>query len=185
MSVGKRITEAIDNMVAGDAEAALIPVSIAVDATAAAFYGMKGRSSYKQFIADDLGLITRIAGHASILNLSFAYSHHEIKTNNSDGTCTIGDVLYHAVRCGLLHEAKLPSTLHFVDQRIYSIQDGHLYLPASFVNGLIASVVVSPVNAHETAPDSYGIVVEGSSTPLAELWGRKDRLVNLMGLPAG
>ena len=39
MSIGKRVVEAIKKMQSGDAEAALIPTSIAIDATATKLYG--------------------------------------------------------------------------------------------------------------------------------------------------
>ena len=61
MSISKRIAESVDKMVAGDAESALIPVSIAVDATASKVYPNKNNNqAYKDWIHDNLSLITKV-----------------------------------------------------------------------------------------------------------------------------
>ena len=114
MSIGKRVAEAVEKMDAGDPEGALFQISSAIDATAKREFSKAGRRSYKDFVHDNLALITDITFQGTrILNLHFAFDHPQI-AKDSSGTCTIQDILYHAVRCGLYHDSALPfkSTLH-------------------------------------------------------------------------
>ena len=180
MSIGKKVSRAMDELQAGDAEEALYQISSAVEATAKAEYGTGGRGNYKNFIHDNFGLITKIAfGHARILKLRIGYSHPEIKSD-ADGTCSIEEVFYHAVRCGLAHETKLPHNLVFTDeQAIKPDKSGTLFLPKSLVMGLIVAVVVSPANAGEKADKPCGIQYIGLNIPVEKMWGKRAELIRL------
>jgi len=182
MSIAKRITEAIDKLVAADYEAALIPASIAVDATASQVYPTKNNNeAFKDWLHDNLALITHIGmGGVSIVgNFSFEYSHPDIRTDEN-GLCSLEQILYHVVRCGLLHGAKLPSTLRFGQPGITTWEGDTLVLSGGLISGLIAAVVVSPINVGETAPDSYGITVSGRATSLNTLWGQRQALMDIV-----
>lgn len=177
MSVGKRIAEALQKMSTGDSEGALIPTSIAVDATAQKqFPHKKNNESYKRFIGYYLPTITRASlGGLSTAGLRFGYSHPDIKAT-PDGTASIEQILYHLVRCGLLHNARLPKGLSVTSEGKIGVENGILVLPDSLVLGLLLAVVVSPVNANEAAPDDCMIEHQGQRRPLNEFWGRKDKL---------
>ena len=155
MSIAKRIIEAYDKMNIRDAEAALIPASIAVDATAKKENpDLKTGDAYKQFLHKNLELITRVAfgGNKAITNsFRIRYNHPQIKTDN-EGLCSIEQVWYHTVRCGLLHDGCLPSSLRFIWQTAIKVDDDLLVLPATFVYGLMFAVIASPVNINESAP---------------------------------
>jgi hypothetical protein len=180
MSIGKRVSDAIDKMGASDPEGALFAICAALEATAAKEFGKPGRSSYKDFVSQNLGLITNIAfGRGRILNLRLDYDHPEMK-KNSDGVYPIEEILYHAVRCGLYHTAGLPSNLRFVaEQKIYC-NNGALVLPASFVYGLITAVIVAPVNAHESASKPSMLNLGEFPIPISRLWGRRVELLWLL-----
>src|SRR5258708_38169777 len=100
MSIGKRVSDAIDKMEASDPEGALFVICAALEATGVKEFGQKGRSSYKDFISQNLGLITDIALGGRILNLRLEFDHPEMK-KNADGVYPIEEIFYHAVRCGL------------------------------------------------------------------------------------
>jgi hypothetical protein len=182
MSIAKRIADAIDKMNAGDPESALMPASIAVDATASQMYPPKKKNNetYKDWLHDNLSLITKVGmGNVSITeNFRFAYSHPDIRLGD-DGRCSFEQILYHVVRCGLLHGAKFPENLTFSTDGIIKMDSGKLTLGGSLINGLIAAVVVSPVNKDQTVPDNYGIIVFGKTKMLNELWGQKQALLDM------
>ena len=183
MSIAKRIIEAYDKMNIRDTEAALIPASIAVDATAKKEYPELKRTdkAYKQFLHKNLELITRVAfgGNKAITNsLRIKYKHPKIKTDK-EGLCSIEQVWYHVVRCGLLHDGCLPSSLRFIWQNTIKVDDDLLVLPATFVYGLMFAVIASPVNISESAPHNYGITCGENCALLNDLWGQKDRLLKL------
>jgi len=162
MSIGKRVAEAIQKMSTGDSEGALIPTSIAVAATAQKqFPHKKNNESYKRFIRHYLPTITRASlGGLSTTGLRFRYSHPDIKAA-PDGTASIEQILYHSVRCGLLHNAQLPKGLSVTSEGKIGVENGILVLPDSLVFGLLLAVVISPMNANEAAPDDCMIEHRG------------------------
>jgi hypothetical protein len=175
--IGKRVAEAFVKLHSADYEGALIPTSISVDATAKkARTGEGTGAAYKGFLRDNLNLITRVAmggGGISNLNLGGGYSHPKLHPN-ADGFFPVEQLLYHVVRCGLLHEGCLPSEIQFVAEA--RIEGGaRLTVPAGFIVGMLAAVVVAPVNAGERVPVDYGFVFPtGRSARVNELWGRPD-----------
>lgn len=179
MSIAKRVAEAVEKMAQSDPEGALLPISSAIDATATKHYNRRGRKSYKDFIHENLGLITKVAFGPSILNINLKYDHPDL-TIGPNGLCTIQDVLYHVVRCGLAHSAELPSTLRFVDEDKFRVENNLLVLPASLIYGLIAAVVVCPANIDQTISESYGFNVRGFQITMNNLWGKKAALENLL-----
>jgi hypothetical protein len=157
MSIAKRIAEAIDKLLAGDPESALIPVSIAVDATASQMYPTKkNNEAYKDWLHDNLSLITKAGmGNVSVTeSFRFAYNHPDIIPGD-DGCCSFEQILYHVVRCGLLHGAELPENLTFSTDGVIKIDSGRLTLGSSLIYGLIVAVVVSPVNGGQTIPNNW------------------------------
>jgi hypothetical protein len=187
MSISKRVAEAIDQMNAGDPESALFQICSVLEATATQFYGKKGRGSYKDFIHDNLDLITRIALGPRILNINLAYDLNKNLPpgekpvpSNADGTFPIQAIFYHAVRCSLYHGAKLPADLIFNDKRLIEVQSDKLILPSSLVSGLIYSVVACPINAAERIADTYGVDIGGWKIPVNSLWGKRAELVALL-----
>jgi hypothetical protein len=71
MSVGSKVAEAIEKMAVSDYEEALFQICSAIDATATAEAGKRGRGSYKDFIHDNLTLITKIGFDRRIQNMNF------------------------------------------------------------------------------------------------------------------
>jgi hypothetical protein len=179
MSVGERVAQAIGRMDARDPEGALFQICAAVEVTARREYGGKGGAIYRQFVHENLGLITKAALGPSISNLRLAFEHPEIE-RGPDGRCSVQEIVYHAVRCGLYHEAGLPPNLKFTEEQRIRIDGGTLYLPASLVYGLIVAVISCPANKDETAPaPDCGVSVRGFLIPLGKLWGKRAELLAL------
>ena len=186
MTIGKRLAEGLVQLGNGDAEAALIPVSIAMDATAQKFYGKPGRGSYKTFIHDNLPLITKVALNGPrIENLHLAVPAEflqrwpEMKTTDNNTLCSIQEIFYHVVRCGLVHEAELIASLEFQEKAIIRISNGKIILPRKLILGFIVSVCVCAANKDDTMPDGHGLNISGYNIPFNALWGKKDQLMNL------
>ena len=79
MSIGKRITEAIERLAAGDAKGAMVPAMIALDAAANKTYRkIKGNNvRFKNFVHGNLDVITRFA------NVGILVDGGEIRFNNT------------------------------------------------------------------------------------------------------
>lgn len=179
MSIGKRVSEAIDKMEASDPEGALFAICAALEATAVKEFGQRGRSSYKEFISQNMGLISDIALGRRIRGLQLEFDHPEMK-KNADGVYPVEEIFYHAVRCGLYHEAGLPSNLQFTNEYRIRCNHGALVLPASLVYGLIVAVVVAPVNAGESALKPSVLNMGQFPIPISKLWGRRAELLWLL-----
>jgi len=182
MSIGKRVSEAIEKMEASDSEGALFAICAPIEATAVKEFNKKGRSSYKNFIHQNLGLITDIAfGGRQILNMNLAYNHPDLK-KNSDGTYSFQDIIYHVVRCGHYHEAKIPDNLKFTQEGLISVNDGNLVLPSSLIYGLIIAVVVSPANSGENTNKNEILNLYNFPIPINKLWGKRKEFFWLQDL---
>lgn len=187
MSIGKRVTEALQRWMAEDADGALIPASVAIDATAQKLYGKPGRGSYKQFIRDNMPLITRVAFGGSMAKEirlrvppKVLAKSAEIKVDGN-GSCGIDEILYHLIRCGLLHEATLPNGLsvQFKSPGGFNVQDDFLEIPGSLIFGSMVAVVCCPANTGEIMQADLCLDLSGYQIPFNKLWGKKDRLWNL------
>jgi hypothetical protein len=179
VSIGKRIGDAIDKFSAGDYEGALIPTCVAIDATASQVYpAKKNNEAYKDWLHENLGLTTKVGmGNITIENIRFEYRHPDVRCD-AQGQCTIEQLLYHVVRCRLLHSARLPDNLRFGPPGTMKMeQDGTVVLSGGLVFGLIAAVVVSHVNRKETAPSPFEFTIFGKTKPLTDLWGDQAALL--------
>ena len=180
-SIGKRIAETMDKMEARDAEGALFQICAPIESTAVREYGMSGGKTYREFLHDNLGLITRVGLGVPILNYNIGkFTHPDIKPD-AQGFCSVQQILYHAVRCGLYHEAKLPANLRFEFGGRQFNDNGTLIVPAELIYGLIAVVILSPANVGEQIEDRYGFLI-GESTPLRanKMWGKRTEFLWLL-----
>jgi len=182
MSIGNRIDDAVNKVYAGDNEGALFSVCSAIEATAKKEYGAGGRSNYKKFIHDNLELITGIAFDGkSISTLCLGYSHPELK-HSKDGAYPFQDIVYHAIRCGFYHDAKMPEDIEFTSGGVISVMKGRLLLPQSLIYGLVVAIVVSPKNENETASENCMISFGDFSIPFTKLWGRRQEMLWLISV---
>lgn len=183
MSVGKRISEAFDRLVENDYEAATIPVSIAVAATASRCNPTaKDGFAYKEWLRINLGLITRVGmGNVSITDsFRFAFSHPDLKPD-VNGLCTLEQLLYHVVRCGVVHQAEISPAVKFGPPGTTTFDNSTITLSAGFLTGMIFAVVVSPVNAGERSPkDSRIGWIDGRSLAVNDLWGDRQKLIDFL-----
>lgn len=180
MSIASQVVKAFRSMRDGDPEGALHDICSSIEATCKLIYGNGGKANYRRFIHENLAYITHFAfGGVAIENITVPYTHPELP-RRPDGTCTIEDVLYHVVRCGMYHSAGLPSNIQFSDARFECRADGTLVLPSSLVSGLILSVIVNPVHAGVTTTSDVALTMdEFCNIPVDKLWGKRDELRRL------
>lgn len=185
MTIGKRVAEALDKYHASDAEAALLPTCVAVDATANKLYGKSGRSSYKEFIKENMLLISKAGINGlQIENLSLAVPAEFVarwpRMEVGDRRiCRVEEIFYFVVRCSLVHDAELPPKIVFQSEVKFEVKTDEIRLPSTLIVGLLVAVVACPANSDETIPENYGLNVGGYGLPFNALWGKKDKLWNL------
>jgi hypothetical protein len=182
MAIEDRVLKSWQAMADGRPEDALHDICSAIEATANAEYGDGGGERYKQFIHDNLYLITKLTLGSAILNLHFEYDHPDLKPD-ADGRVTIQQIMYHVVRCGLYHTASLPSSLVFTDKQAFQCEQGKkLAMPASLIFGMIVAVVASPANKGRTINEDNIVanIYDVCHLPLNSLWGKREALLKLI-----
>lgn len=162
---------------------ALLQLCPAIDATAKAEFGISGRSSYKRFIGENFELITRLAfGGPAISNLFLGVEHPMLEPD-ADGCASVQDVLYHVVRCGIIHDAAIHDAVCFAPEDTIRVAEGRVQLPQSMVWGMILAVIVAPVNRDQTSQTPKSVTLAGVCTiPFDRLWGRRQELHWLLGV---
>jgi hypothetical protein len=177
VSVGRRVQEAIDHMGKGETALALTAACIAVDVTAQRYSGASRSSSrdFKKFVKDHLWLITYVGFPglmASTVRIPFV--HPDVKPDSA-GTVGVEDIIYHVIRCSLVHADEKAAKITW--NRVLGLgldQNGNLVLNQSLVWGILAAVIMSPVNQGEHVPETYWLSVADYKMFISELWGRLD-----------
>ena len=90
------------------------------------------------------------------------------------------EILYHVVRCSLLHEAELGPILRFEEGNSFFMDGQTQVLPSCLINGLLISVVAAPVNVGERVDDNYVLNLRGYLAPLNLFWGKRDETTSLL-----
>lgn len=108
MSIKNRIEDAQLLWTAGRKEGAFIQILIAVAATSRKRYPKPtpDHKAFKQFILDEMGYIT--GGPSQ--NVAFPFKGND-KT-------PLEDILYHHLRCQLVHEGEMPESIVFTPPKI-------------------------------------------------------------------
>lgn len=172
MSISKRVTEAFEKMMNNDYEGALFAICAAVEQTAKKEGRPKGKKGFKDFIKQNMHIITGIGIGHPVRGLSIHCTHSELP-KTADGVSPIEDILYHVVRCGLYHEAALPESLVLTEHVLAPERNGSMKLPGNLAAGLIAAVVASPANKDEFTKPHFYFDTYAGPIPLATLWGQK------------
>ncbi|MFA6259795.1 MAG: hypothetical protein WCX29_04295 [Candidatus Peribacteraceae bacterium] len=184
ITIGDRIKEAIDYMEKGHLEHALTPTCIAIDLTSKKTTGnpRSSKSDYKKFVAEYMWLISYM-GLPGIMaqTIRVKFSHPDI-LNDTTGHCGVEDVVYHVIRCGLVHSTGIDGRIVWSDSiSIGSDDEGNLILNKKFIWGLIGSVIFCPINIDENIDGNYWIRIDDFKFFIQELWGRTDlaqRIIN-------
>lgn len=102
-----------------------------------------GAERYKTFLSDHFWTLTTkgfpgiSAGGMSIkMNTEIANL-----IPDDDGRADMEQIIYHVLRCGLVHNCDIDSAIEFTDQTIIgNWEAGKFYIPKAIIEGLIAAV---------------------------------------------
>ncbi len=187
MSIGKRVRETLDKLAAGDHEAALIPACIAVAATASKTYThlQYDNQKYKTFLSDNRDIIIEMALGVQTPEISFKFIHDEIRRPKDPGMATVEEILYHVVRCGLIHDGELNTAIHFGQSNEFGLLDNEVVIPPEIIDGLPMAVIGSRCNKDARLHGaSYSFTFRQNNgdvqVEISDLWGQKDTLLELL-----
>jgi hypothetical protein len=166
VSIGRQVKEALDMWESGDPGQALIHSILALAATSKRTHRKKkeDKIAFLKFAKINIGIITSFGLNVAQLGgLIFG---------SPDNKLSLEDILYD-IRCHLIHELTLPEKVQFTENLIGGNGDPFL-LPKNIILGLIAAVVVAPVNSLEYLPPHYIFTVKGKTVKINDYWGKKD-----------
>ncbi len=183
-SIGERVKYAIDHMGRGEVYAALEHACNGVDVTSQKYYREKSssRSIFKKIIKEYHWLIEFMA--LGGLNLdktifeNFPITEGQRKTISSPD---FSDLMYHVVRCKLIHSDSLSKGFSFHDENSIFLADKKIVFPASIVWGLLAIVIFCPTNEGEETTSGYWIGFHENRLVVNDYWGNEEIAKYLAG----
>jgi len=174
VSIGTFVTTSFELLSAGKYDTALSLASSAVDATAAKLYGrsISNNKRYKRFLRDKMPIVTRFgfpgiqAGGIRIKCINIP----DLRTDQ-EGYVGIEDILYHTLRCGLLHQCEIDARIEFVPETYIGDFSEKFRLPHHVIFGLLLAVVLDECNAVESVPSDIQVQIDGQPYSIENLWG--------------
>ena len=177
MGIGNRVKEAIEKIVQGDFENALIQISIAIDAS-----GKKKRPKdgvgvrYKSFIRDHESFIVY-----SLVGIKSTASPVLTFPNPHGDDFDIAHAYYKSVRNGLLHEGEIGDKLEIIEGNQIAYNNGKVSISQNILWSLLLVVICDPVNANESIEGIHNIQVQGKELSLHNMWGKLQELHDAFG----
>lgn len=182
MRIEKSIQKAFDEFIAGDAESAMLHASNAVDGTAAKAYPAKGSNlRFTTFLRDNYAILGPMGCPGFDLeNQRFAVKVERPKAPG--GKPDLADIIYGVHRCSHGHGQDLPDGFELVADaagpsgltRIFFNGPGKVQLSDRLIFGLLAVVIMSPLNANLRLPDGYYLTFGRQRVEMFvnDWWGR-------------
>lgn len=179
MNVGSSVKKAIDDWELRELEAAMLHACNAVDGTAAKVHPTLGSNArFTRLLRDNYAIF----GPMGVPGVNLVETRFPVKVDRpkaQGGQPDIADVIYGIHRCTHGHGAEMPDGFQLVHDasgpagytRVY-IEKGKLRLSDRVIFGLLAVVVLSPVNVGQTVPETYHLTFGNIVLPINEWWGR-------------
>ena len=183
VSVGQRVQSMIDHMSKGEIELALSDICIAIDITSQKYYNEPNSSAscYKRFLKENIWMIV-VTGMGSLITeaVKLPFTHKDIKSDY-EGYCTLEQIIYHVMSCGLIHGTGEESKIVWNTNVPLAIdKDQNLNISPSFIWGLALCVITCPVNLHERVGDYCWISMATFKYLINDLWGKRDSVKNMI-----
>ena len=176
-TIGERVKYAVDHMERREFYAALEHACNALDVTSQRQYKQKSssRSIFKKIIREYSWLIEFMS--LGGINLD------ETKFSNFpiiDGTRSpilepdFSDLMYHVVRCGLVHSDSLSEGFLFHNSNAVVLSAGEITFPESVVWGILSIVIFCPANEKEITSPGYWIGMFENKLVINDFWGQEE-----------
>lgn len=176
-TIGERIKYAIDHMDRGEFHAALEHACNAVDVTSQKYYNQNSsRRIYKDLIKEYNWLIEFMAmGGINLDDTLFEnFPITEGMNNRPIISPTFADLMYHVVRCQLVHSDALVEGFAFHDSNIVRLADRHITFPVKVIHGLLSIAIFCPVNKKEETAPGYWVGFYKNRLVINDFWGNEE-----------
>lgn len=102
----------------------------------------KNAERYKSFLKNHFSTICKYGFpgvQASIIRIKVEVPNVALETDEN-GYVDMEQIIYHVIRCGLVHECAIEKTIQFTDTTIIGDWTDRFYIPKDIILGLIAAV---------------------------------------------
>lgn len=183
VTVGDRVQSMIDHMDKGEFDLALSEICIALDITAQKHYGKTSSSGtdYRNFIKENIWMIVA-TGMGSLVaeSIKLPFVHPDIESD-ANGYCTLEQIVYHVMRCGLIHGTGEKNKIVWNTLIPLALdKDGNLQLSPSFIWGLALAVITCEVNKDERVRDTCWISTMTFKYLINDLWGKRENIKTII-----
>ncbi|MEL7893931.1 hypothetical protein [Vreelandella neptunia] len=183
-SIGERVKYAIDHMGRGEVYAALEHACNAVDVTSQRYYGQESssRSCFKNLLKEYIWLIEFMSlGGINLDDTKFENFPITEGVRKPITEPDFADLMYHVVRCGLVHSDSLSKGFSFHNEGSLLIADKMITFPASVVWGILSIAIFCPSNKNEMTASSYWIGFHENRLVINDFWGNEAIAKHLAG----
>ena len=113
-------------------------------------------------------------------DIKIPFSHPQI-VSDSNGYCSFEQIVYHVMRCGLIHGTGEDSKIVWNQNTALAIDsNGNLNISPSFLWGFALSVIACPVNAEERVGDLCWISTASFKYLINDLWGKRESVEKMV-----
>lgn len=180
MRIEKSVTKSIDEWQASDFESSMLHACNAVDGTAKKLFPKLGnKQRFTQFLRKNFSIL----GPMGAPGIDLATTRFPVRVDRptaSGGRPDLADVIFAIHRCAHAHGDELPDGFELLADAAGQprltrlvIEEGKIRLSDRIIFGLIAVVVLSPINANLTVHASYYLTFgEKVTMAINDWWGR-------------
>lgn len=93
---------------------------------------------------------------------------------DSNGYVGIEDIIYHVIRCGLIHECEVENLIEYTDETIIGDFNGKFKMPKQLFWGLTLATIFCEKNKDEQSEDIVNINIKGKDFSINDLWGKEN-----------
>lgn len=176
-TIGERVKYAIDHMNRGETYAALEHACNALDVTSQRHYHAKqsGRKNFKALIREYSWLVESMSlGGVNLDETKFDnFPLIKDKERNTILNPDFSDLMYHVVRCDLIHSVSLYDGFSFHDKPTLEMSHKKITFPNSVVWALLAISIFCKCNKGESIPPSYWIGFYNHRLVIQDFWGNE------------
>ena len=175
-TIGERIKYSIDHIGKGEIHAALEHACNAVDVTSQRHFSKthSSRKTFKKFIGEYYWLIEFISDVGINLDETM-FKNYPIEVGRKQILePTFSDLMYHVVRCGLVHSDSLQKGFAFHNLDKVILGDKKITFPTKVVWGMLATVIFCPKNKEEETAPNYWIAFRENKLVINDFFGNEE-----------
>jgi hypothetical protein len=175
MSIGSFISSSLQLLEDGAHDVALSLVCSAVDASSAKMFPdeKQNNARYKKFLKNNMRIITTFGTPGvSAGGIRIQCSNIPGINTDAEGMAGLEDILYHIIRCGLVHQCEIDESIEFTQETMIGYFEQKFRVPYAIVLGLVMSVILAEENKNESMPVSHHLNLGNRNIDLNSLWGK-------------